>query len=1003
MSPNSLQAADGAQFLDGIGETSLISRHIFADDLEDWSRNGLDASAGGGAPRFVEDETFTQVLSLPGGTDGTFVEIPTSGIGDAISLSITGWVRLARNEGSRWVFDLGSKQGPKLGLEFVPAIEKDGYTITLTAGATKIHASAASVQAGQWVHLSTVFDAAEKTASLYLDGKRIEQAKDVRLSLPALFDQSPTLLLGRSVAGRQPVLAGRLHDFRFYRSALNPRQIAAIHHNAISEEKITTVEADEESYREDRATLLHPGLERVADIQVSTEVGHLPRLPRQIAGFYKDGAAGPMVRVIWPAPTDNSSVAKTGEYKLTGEIPGTDIQAKATIRVVGPRGATAAPERGLTAFPLGEVLLNEDENGKPTKFIEHRGKFFDALAKSDPDRFLWVFRDAFDREQPNGARHLGGWETPETRVRGQASGHYLTALAQAYASASYDPDLQANFGRKMEYMITTLHEISRLSGKPAEEGGPANADPLQVPPGTGKATYDSNLTDEGIRRDYWNWGTGFISGYPPDQFIMLENGATYGGGNDQVWAPYYVLHKILTGLVDCYEVSGDPRALEMAVNMGLWVHKRLTALPPETLIRMWNSYIAGEYGGMNEILARLHRLTGDARFLEAAKLFDNTIFFFGDADRSHGLAKNVDTIRGRHSNQHIPQVLGALETYRNTRDPRYFAVAENFWDLCKHGYMYSIGGVAGARNPNNAECFTAEPNTLFANGLSEGGQNETCATYNLLKLGRELFMFERESTLMDYYERAIYNHILASVAENSSANTYHVPLNPGSRKSFGNPNMDSFSCCNCTAMESGTKLQDSIYFKAADDSAVYVNLFVPSTLDWKEKGMKLVQKTNFPYSDKTTLTVRGDGRLPIHLRIPSWTRDNVTLKVNGVAQEGTGRHGGYAMLDQEWKDGDTIEMILPMSFHLMPLMDQPNIASIFYGPVLLAAEEPEARSTWRRVSLDINRLEQSITGDPATLRFQTGDTKLKPFFDFYDGFHSVYLDMMIVAWPNLNY
>jgi hypothetical protein len=185
MSPDSLQAADGDQFLDGIGETSLISRHIFAGDLDDWSRNGLDASARGGAPRFVEDETFTQVLSLSGGTDGTFVEVPTSGIGDGNSLSITGWVRLAQNEGSRWVFDLGSNQGPKLGMEFVPAKEKDGYTITLTAGETKIQASAASVQAGQWVHLSTVFDATEKTASLYLDGKRIEQAKDVRLSLRA--------------------------------------------------------------------------------------------------------------------------------------------------------------------------------------------------------------------------------------------------------------------------------------------------------------------------------------------------------------------------------------------------------------------------------------------------------------------------------------------------------------------------------------------------------------------------------------------------------------------------------------------------------------------------------------------------------------------------------------------------------------------------------------------------------------------------------------------------
>jgi uncharacterized protein len=191
-------------------------------------------------------------------------------------------------------------------MELVPTEGKDGYAIALMAGETKIRPAEARVLPKQWVHLSTVLDAAEKTVSLYLDGKRIEQAGDIKLSLPNLVDQSPNLYLGRSVADGNPLLDGQVHDVRLYRSALNARQIAAIHHNAIFEEKITTVEADVESYREDRPTLLHPGLERVAAIHVSTAVGHLPRLPHQIAGFYKDGATGPTVRVIWPAPTDNN-------------------------------------------------------------------------------------------------------------------------------------------------------------------------------------------------------------------------------------------------------------------------------------------------------------------------------------------------------------------------------------------------------------------------------------------------------------------------------------------------------------------------------------------------------------------------------------------------------------------------------------------------------------------------------------------------------------------------
>ena len=267
---------------------------------------------------------------------------------------------------------------------------------------------------------------------------------------------------------------------------------------------------------------------------------------------------------------------------------------------------------------------------------------------------------------------------------------------------------------------------------------------------------------------------------------MLEKGATYGGGNHQIWAPYYTLHKILAGLLDCYEVGGNRKALEIAQGMGLWVQQRLQAVPTATRISMWNRYIAGEYGGMNEVMARLARMTGDKRFLECARLFDNIHFFFGDADHTHGLARNVDTLRGKHANQHIPQITGALETYRNTRERPYYQIADNFWHICTECYMYSIGGVAGARNPNNAECFTAQPDSLFANGFARGGQNETCATYNLLKLSRQLFMFDQDARYMDYYEQALYNDILASVAANNPGNTYHIPLNPGSRKQFGN-------------------------------------------------------------------------------------------------------------------------------------------------------------------------------------------------------------------------
>ncbi|MGE4569534.1 MAG: glycoside hydrolase family 127 protein, partial [Bacteroidales bacterium] len=616
------------------------------------------------------------------------------------------------------------------------------------------------------------------------------------------------------------------------------------------------------------------------------------------------------------------------------------------------------------------------------------------LAASNPDQFLYMFRNAFGQPQPEGAKPLGGWDSQQTKLRGHATGHYLTAIAQAYAGAGYDPALQANFAAKMEYMVNTLHALSQLSGQPKTAGGEAVADPKAVPPAKGKSAYVSDLREDSIRTDYWNWGKGFISAYPPDQFIMLEKGATYGGSDAQIWAPYYTLHKILAGLMDIYEISGNPKALEIVKGMGSWVHARLSQLPKETLISMWNRYIAGEYGGMNDAMARLYRLTNEPRYLEAARLFDNTRLFYGDADHSHGLAKNVDMFRSLHANQHIPQIVGALETYRDLHNPEYYHIAENFWHMATHDYMYSIGGVAGARNPNNAECFIAQPSSLYENGFAAGGQNETCATYNMLKLTRDLFLFKQDAAFMDYYERGLYNHILASVAENSPANTYHVPLRAGSVKQFGNANMSGFTCCNGTALESNTKLQNAIYLKSADNRALYVNLYIPSKLLWTDKNITVTQTTAFPKEDRTLLTIEGSGTFDLKVRVPEWATKGFFVKINGKTEKVTAQPGSYLTLGRNWKSGDTVELQMPFTFYLEPVMDQQNIASLFYGPVLLAAQEPEARTDWRRITLPADDISKAITGNPATLEFAIDGVQFKPFYDTY-GRHSVYLDVVL--------
>ncbi|UOB17848.1 beta-L-arabinofuranosidase domain-containing protein [Abyssalbus ytuae] len=997
-------AQSGDQMLDGIGETGLIARYVFDGNVKDWSRNNLHAKIYGSDAGFIKDDFFGEVLSLSA-NNNTYVSIPGEALLGVESLSITGWIYMNSVKKGQPFFDFGKNDKTHFFVIPVGTENKEGYQANIIKSGKSMCQTIAEnseVKVNQWIHLAVVLNIPSKSMSIYMNGIKVGEAKNAELELEKIFDHNSgkknLLYIGKSLMTGNPYLNARLYDFRIYRIPLTEKQIAGIHYNSLkgNDEETAKREKPEDNlpqFTPTTAQLYNKYLMSVSDIKVETVTGHLPRLPRYVPGMYSNGIKGPDVRVLWPVPTNNTLVLKPGSYIVNGRVPGTGFQPKATV-IVKAVTAPPAPDRKLEVFDLDQVFLNSNAKGHKTKFIENRDKFIIALAKTNPDSFLYMFRNAYGEQQPEGAEPLGVWDSQETKLRGHATGHYLTAISQAYAGTGYDKSLQDNFAEKMDYMVNILYELSQMSGRPENEGGQYVANPAAVPCGPGKSTYDSDLSEEGIRTDYWNWGKGFISAYPPDQFIMLENGATYGGQKTQIWAPYYTLHKILAGLIDVYEVSNNKKALEIAKGMGDWVYARLSRLSTETLISMWNRYIAGEFGGMNEAMARLYRITNEPRYMEGAKLFDNIKVFFGDARHSQGLAKNVDTFRGLHANQHIPQIMGALEMYRTSEVPDYYQVADNFWFKTMNDYMYSIGGVAGARNPANAECFTGEPATLYKNGFSAGGQNETCATYNMLKLTRNLFLYDPRTELMDYYERGLYNHILASVAEDSPANTYHVPLRPGSSKQFGNPHMTGFTCCNGTALESSTKLQNTIYFKSQDNEVLYVNLYIPSTLKWTERNITVEQTTNFPKEDNTRLTIKGNGKFDLTVRVPHWATKGFFVKINGKKEKVEAIPGSYLTISRKWKDGDTVELRMPFHFYLDPVMDQQNIASLFYGPVLLAAQEPEPRKEWRKITLDVNDISKSIKGNPENLNFTIDGVLFKPFYETY-GRHSVYLDVTL--------
>ncbi|WP_033338108.1 beta-L-arabinofuranosidase domain-containing protein, partial [Catenuloplanes japonicus] len=449
---------------------------------------------------------------------------------------------------------------------------------------------------------------------------------------------------------------------------------------------------------------------------------------------------------------------------------------------------------------------------------------------------------------------------------------------------------------------------------------------------------------------------GFLAAYPETQFIQLEQYVTYPA----IWAPYYTCHKIMRGLLDAHTLAGNATALTVARGMGEWVHSRLGHLPRAQLDRMWALYIAGEYGGMNEVMADLHALTGDVTFLDTARCFDNTALL---ADTAAG----VDSLDGRHANQHIPQFLGYLRLFEESGETRYRTAAANFFDMVVQHRTYAHGGTG------QGEIFRQRD--VIAGSIVNTTNAETCAAYNMIKVARGLFFHAPDARYMDYYEKTLVNQILASRRDADSADdplvTYMVPVGPGVRRGYGNIG----TCCGGTGLENHTKYQDSIYFRSAADDTLYVNLFIPSTLRWVSRGLTITQTGDYPRSDVSTLSVTGSGRFDLRVRVPSWARATFTLTLNGSPQTTSIGPDGYAVIARTWQSGDRVEIRFPFRLRVEAALDSPSLQSLLYGPVALIAKSTRTDTL-------------PITGDPVTgatpgsrpMTFTVGGVPFEPFY-----------------------
>ncbi len=634
------------------------------------------------------------------------------------------------------------------------------------------------------------------------------------------------------------------------------------------------------------------------DIEVSIPEGSLPLLPSRVKIGLSDGCFD-CRNVSWPEldVKDFSGASKITE--LTGNISGSDRTVKAKIVYERTNESTA-----VRIKPKGShaVLKNVLLSGKNI-FTENKERCLNYLKLLDSDRMLYDFKITFGTDT-KGAKPLGGWDEPTGLLRGHSTGHFLSALALSYASEK-DPEIK----EKLDYMVHELHTLQSMSEGVAHE-------------------FKSSCSPDNASQSLWSrnpkvWGKGYLGAYPPDQFALLEEFTPYA----TIWAPYYTLHKILAGLVDCYTYADNTEALETATLLGDWVADRLSATTDEQRSRMWSMYIAGEYGGMNEVLSTLYLITGKETYLETAKMFDNPKVF-------EGLSKNLDTISGIHANQHIPQIIGALREYEATGDIKYYRIALAFWKIVSNHYAYSIGGVG------RGEVFK-EPDILAGN-IDSDRNCETCAMYNMLKLTRGLYSYDPDnSAFMDYYERGLINQIAASQNPAVTKNrhhgvTYMLPIGPGAAREYSS-DYEDFTCCHGTGMENHVKYQDSIYY-IADDGTVYVNLYISSELTHP-----FALKMNVDHKTQTAeLTIKENLEGKLKFRVPDWALSGMYIALNGHRICETDRPGGYLSPNVKIAAGDRITLHFPYSVRLAvtpDTLDGSAVASILYGPFVMVTED----------------------------------------------------------------
>jgi DUF1680 family protein len=530
-------------------------------------------------------------------------------------------------------------------------------------------------------------------------------------------------------------------------------------------------------------------------------------------------------------------------------------------------------------------------------------------------------------------------------LSGHTLGHYLSACAMRYASGN-----NAEFKKRIDYIVDELEHCQQVRG------------------------------------------TGYIGAIPKEDSIFhkLQHGIIKSSGFDLNggWSPWYTVHKVMAGLTDAYVYTGNPKALRLVTGMADWCAVMLKDLTDDQLEEMRKC----EYGGMNDVLVHIYELTGEKKYLDLSYKFHDR-FVLGE------LARQVDPMPGKHSNTNVPKVIGCARRFTVAGSSDDKTISEFFWKTMVNNHTYVIGG-----NSNYEYCGDAGK----LNDRLSDNTCETCNTYNMLKLTRYLFSWNPTSAFGDYYERALYNHILASQNPETGMMCYFVPLRMGARKTFSSP-FNTFTCCVGSGMENHVKYTEGIYYETPEGNLV-VNLFIPSEVNWKTRDVVVKLETRFPEEEKISLTVKTSSpkKFALTIRKPTWATGKINATMNGKRINVLSNNSGFIGITRTWKDNDRLELTLPMSLYTESMPDNPNRIAVLYGPVVLAGqlgtEMPDpvfGTTVLLTESRNVGSWLKPVAGKPLT--FQThnaarpADVQLIPFYKTYQQYYNVYWDYFTPA------